>query len=192
MSEVAVRRLADRFGEKILHAYSQHGDEVVEIAREDLLEVARFCHDDEGLDLKLPATLTCVDYIDEKPRFELVYVLYSITKKHRLQLRVRVGEEDPEVPSLTPIYRGMDYWERYCWDMYGIRFSGRTKPLKRLWMWEEFDGHPLRKDFPLRGRTGQIPELDIQDIYRGPGPGPGSEPASRAARPRPSQLPIVK
>lgn len=192
MSEAAVRRLADRFGDKILHAFSQHGDDAVVVARENLLEIARFCHDDEELDLKHPTTLTCVDYIDEKPRFELVYVLYSITKKHRLQIRVRVPEEDPEVPSLTPIYRGMDYWERYCWDMYGIRFSGRTKPLKRLWMWEEFEGHPLRKDFPLRGRTGQIPELDIQDIYRGPGPGPGSEPASRAARPRPSQLPVVK
>jgi NADH-quinone oxidoreductase subunit C len=192
VSEAVVRRIADRFGEKILRAFSQHGDEAIVVAREDLVEIARFCHDDEEIDLEMPVTLTCVDYIGEKPRFELVYVLYSVKKKHRLQIRVRVPEEDPEAPSLTPIYRGLDYWERYVWDMYGIRFSGRLKPLKRLWMWEEFEGHPLRKDFPLRGRTGQIPELDIRDIYRGPGPGPTSRPASRAAEPRPSQLPIVK
>lgn len=192
MSEKAVRAVAERFPDAVIQAYSQHGDDVVVIRREDLLEVARFCHDDPSLDLKMPTTLTCVDYIDETPRFELVYVLYSIRHKHRLQLRVRVSEEDPVVPSVTPVYRGLDLWERYCWDMYGIRFTGRTKPLKRLWMWEEFEGHPLRKDFPLRGRMGQIPELDIQDIYRGPGPGPGSKPASRAPEPRPSQLPIVK
>lgn len=192
MSEKVVHRIAERFPEAVVRAFSQHGDEAVVIRREDLVEVARFCHDDPELDLKMPTTLTCVDFIDEKPRFELVYVLYSLTHKHRVQLRVRVPEEDPVAPSIAGIYRGLDLWERYCWDMYGVRFSGRDKPLKRLWLWEEFEGHPLRKDFPLRGRMGQIPEMDVQDIYRGPGPGPGSRPASRAPEPRPSQLPIVK
>jgi NADH-quinone oxidoreductase subunit C len=128
----------------------------------------------------------------ETPRFELVYVLYSVKKRHRLQLKVRVPEEDPSAPSLTDIYRGLDFWERYCWDMYGIRFHGRTKPLKRLWMYEEFEGHPLRKDYPLRGRQPLIPDRDFADIYRGPGPGPGSEPSKHGAVPRPSQLPILK
>lgn len=192
MSEKAVRHVAEKFPDAIVQAYSQHGDEVIVVDRENLVEVARFCHDDPEMDFKMPTTLTCVDYIDEKPRFELVYVLYSIKLKQRLQIRVRVSEDDPEVPSLTSIYRGLDLWERYCWDMYGIRFSERVKPLKRLWMWEEFEGHPLRKDYPLRGRVSLTPERDIQDIYRGPGPGPGSKPASRAPEPRPSQLPIIK
>ena len=174
-----------------MQGYSLHGDEILVIAREHLVEVARFCKEDPALDFKLPISVTAVDYIDEKPRFELVYTLYSINLKHHLRLKVRVTEEDPEVPTVIAIWRGMDFWERYCWDMYGIRFTGRES-MRRLWMYEEFEGHPLRKDYPLRGRQPLMPEADIQDIYRGPGPGPGSPPASRSNPPRPSQLPIVK
>lgn len=192
MSERALQLVAEKFPDAIVHGYSQHGDETLVVQREQLLDVLRFCHDDPALDLKLPASLTCVDYIDEKPRFELVYTLYSITRKHRLRLKVRVSEEDPSVPSALGIFRGLDYWERYCWDMYGIKFTGRDGETPRLWLYDEFEGHPLRKDYPLRGRQGLIPERDIRDIFRGPGPGPGSRPASRAAVARPSQLPVVK
>lgn len=192
MSEKALRRVAEQFPDSIVHGYSQHGDETLVVDRDKLLEILRFCHDDPQLDLKLPSSLTCVDYIDEKPRFELVYSLYSITHKHRLRIKVRVSEEDPTVPCAFGIYRGLDYWQRYCWDMYGIQFTDTHQPMKRLWLYEEFEGHPLRKDYPLRGRQGLIPERDIRDIYRGPGPGPGSVPASRAAVPSPSRLPVIK
>lgn len=191
MSEFALQRVAERFPHAVQQGYSQHGDETLVIAREHLVEVARFCHEDPELDLKLPLSVTCVDFLGETPRFELVYTLYSITKKHHLRLKVRLPEEDPVAPTLTSVYRGLDYWERYCWDMYGIKFSGRTET-KRLWLYEEFDGHPLRKDYPLRGRQPIVPERPLRDIYRGPGPGPGSPPASRTNPPRPSQLPIVK
>lgn len=191
MSEFALKRVAERFPDAVVEGYSYLGDETLVIKREAIAEVARFCKDDPELDFKMPLSLTCVDYIDEKPRFELVYTLYSITKKHHLRLKLRVSAEDPVVPTTIDVWRGMDWWERYCWDMYGIQFSGRGS-MKRLWMYEEFEGHPLRKDYPLRGRQPLIPEADIQDIYRGPGPGPGSPPASRSNPPRPSQLPIVK
>ncbi len=192
MSEQALQRVAEKFPEAIVHGYSQHGDETLVITREHLVDVLQYCHDDPELDLKMPSSLTCVDYIDETPRFELVYSLYSITKRHRLRIKVRVSAEDPSVPSVLHLYRGMDYWEKYCWDMYGIQFTDRSVPVERLWMYEEFEGHPLRKDYPLRGRQGLIPERNIRDIYRGPGPGPGSVPASRPAVPRPSQLPVIK
>lgn len=188
MSESALRRVADRFPDAVVQAYVQHGDEVVVIARDQLVEVARFCKDDPELDLKLPLSVTCVDFLGETPRFELVYTLYSITKKHHLRLKVRVPEEDPVAPSVTSVWRGMDFWERYCWDMYGVRFSGRDGPMRRLWLYEEFVGHPLRKDYPLRGRQPLTAELEVQDIYRGPGPGPGSVPSA----PRPTGLPVVK
>ena len=191
MSEFALQRVAERFPDAVVQGYELHGDDTLVIRREHLPEVARFCKNDPELDFKLPVSVTCVDYIDEKPRFELVYTLYSISKKHHLRLKVRVGEDDPTVPSTIDVWRGIDWWERYCWDMYGIKFTGRDS-LKRLWMYEEFEGHPLRKDYPLRGRQGLIPERDVRDIYRGPGPGPGSAPASRSNAPRPSQLPILK
>ena len=192
MSEFALQRVAERFPEAIVQGYSYLGDETLVVKREHLVEVARFCKEDPELELKLPLSVTAVDYIDEKPRFELVYTLYSITKKHRLRIKVRVSEEDCSAPSTIEVWRGMDFWERYCWDMYGIRFTGRG-PMKRLWMYEEFEGHPLRKDYPIRGRQPLIPEAQFeQPAPRGPGPGPGSPPASRSNSPRPSQLPVVK
>ena len=191
MSESALRKVAEKFPAAIEHGYTQHGDETLVIAPAHLVEVARFCHDDPELDLKLPLSVTCVDWIGQTPRFELVYTLYSITKKQHLRLKVRVPESDPVVPSVVSVWRGMDYWERYCWDMYGIRFSGRPA-MKRLWLYEEFVGHPLRKDYPLRGRQPLIPERDFSDITRGPGPGFGSEQADRSPIPRPGSLPVVK
>lgn len=193
MSEAVLKRVAERFPEAIVQGYSYLGDETLVVSREHLVEVARFCHDDPSVDLKLPLSVTCVDYLGQpRPRFELVYTLYSIAHRHRLRLKVQLDEADPVAPSVTSVWQGMDYWERYCWDMYGIRFTGRTTELKRLWMYEEFVGHPLRKDYPLRGRQPRIPQRDFKDIYRGPGPGPGSEPADHAPTSRPTSLPVLK
>jgi NADH-quinone oxidoreductase subunit C len=193
VSEAVLKRVAERFPDAIVQGYSYLGDETLVVRREHLLEVARFCHDDPSVDLKLPLSVTCVDYLGQpRPRFELVYTLYSIAQKHRLRLKVQLEEADPVAPSVTAVWQGLDYWERYCWDMYGIRFTGRTGELRRLWMYEEFVGHPLRKDYPLRGRQPRIPERDFKDIYRGPGPGPGSGPADHAPTPRPTALPVVK
>jgi NADH-quinone oxidoreductase subunit C len=72
-------------------------------------------------------------------------------------------------PSLTSVWRGADWFERYCFDMYGIRFTGHPD-LRRLFMYDEFVGHPLRKDYPLRGRQPLVPEREVDERFRGPGP----------------------
>jgi NADH-quinone oxidoreductase subunit C len=82
---------------------------------------------------------------------------------------VKVPESDLSVPSVTGVWRGADWFERYCWDMYGIRFPGHPDH-RRLFMYDEFVGHPLRKDYPLRGRQPLTPERDVPDLFRGPGP----------------------
>jgi NADH-quinone oxidoreductase subunit C len=189
VSESALRRVAERFPAAVEHGYTQHGDETLVIGRAFLVDVAKFCKEDPELDLKLPISVTCVDWIGEEQRFELVYTLYSISKKQHLRLKVRVPESDPTVPSVTSVWRGMDYWERYCWDMYGVKFTGRGH-VKRLWMYEEFVGHPLRKDYPLRGRQPLVAERDFADKVRGPGPGPSSDATTRS--PTFGGLPIVK
>ncbi len=113
--------------------------------------------------------ITAVDYLGQEPRFEVVYNLYATTTNERIRLRVKVPEQDCEIPTVTPVWRGADWFERYCLDMYGIRFAGHPDP-RRLFMYEEFVGHPLRKDYPLRGRQPLVPEREIKDIFRGPGP----------------------
>ena len=104
-----------------------------------------------------------------EPRFDLVYQMYSTKKNHRIRLRVGVPEGDPVVASVTPVWKGANWYERYCWDMYGIRFDGHPDP-RRLYMYEEFVGHPLRKDYSLRGRQPLMPERTVDEPFRGPGP----------------------
>jgi NADH-quinone oxidoreductase subunit C len=88
-------------------------------------------------------------------RFVVVYHFFSLTLKHRLRLEVAVDEDDPEVDSLTSLWHGADWLEREVWDMFGIRFRGHPN-LKRLLMYEEFVGHPLRKDYAVNKRQPLI------------------------------------
>ena len=91
----------------------------------------------------------------EPARFVVVYHLFSLPLKHRLRLQVPVEEADPEVDSLTPLWAGADWLEREVWDMFGIRFRGHPN-LKRILMYKEFVGHPLRKDYPVNRRQPLI------------------------------------
>jgi len=88
-------------------------------------------------------------------RFEVVVHLFSLRHKQRLRVKVPVEEADPEVDSLTPLWASADWFEREIWDMYGIRFRGHPS-LKRILMYEEFTGHPLRKDYPVNKRQPLI------------------------------------
>jgi NADH-quinone oxidoreductase subunit C len=109
-----------------------------------LPEVARFLRDDPELDCKYLVAITGVDYLDH---FELVYHLSSLARNHLLALKVRVlDHEQPEVPSVTPVWLGAHLQEREVYDLMGIRFAGHPN-LQRLLLWEGFPGHPLRKDF---------------------------------------------
>jgi len=88
-------------------------------------------------------------------RFAVVYHFYSVMHKHRLRLVVPVEDADPEVASLTSLWSGADWLEREVWDMFGIRFEGHPN-LKRILMYDEFEGHPLRKDYPVNKRQPLI------------------------------------
>ena len=88
-------------------------------------------------------------------RFEVVYHFYSLAENHRLRLKVPVSAEDPVVPSLTGLWKSADWFEREVWDMFGIRFTGHPN-LTRILMYEPFEGHPLRKDYPVNKRQPLI------------------------------------
>ncbi len=133
--------------------------------------MARALKQTPELDFKLFLSIDCVDRLQlpvSVPRFEVVYFVYSLKRNEHVRLKVRVGEENPEVPSLVPVYQGANWWERFVWDFYGIRFTSHPD-LRRVLMYEEFVGHPLRKDYGLRERQPLVPERPIKDIFRGPG-----------------------
>ncbi len=167
MSEAVITALVERFPDAVYDPYvGVGGDDCAFVRPARILDVCRSLKDDSGFDMA--PYITAVDYLGQTPRFEVVYNLYATKTNARIRLRVKVGEGE-DLPSVTPVWRGANWFERYCFDMYGIRFSGHPD-LRRLFMYEEFVGHPLRKDYPLRGRQPLVPEREVKDIFRGPGP----------------------
>jgi NADH-quinone oxidoreductase subunit C len=170
MAKVVIDALVARFRDAVAEPYEgPGGDDVVFVKRERIVEVCRFLKDDPEMAFNMAPYITAVDYLGQEPRFEVVYNLHSTTKNQRVRLRVRVPEEDAVVESVTSLWKGANWFERYCFDMYGIRFT-QHPDLRRLFMYDEFVGHPLRKDYPLRGRQPLTPERNVKDIFRGPGP----------------------
>lgn len=122
------------------------------VAKEDIEKVCRYLKDDEILRFDHLSDLCGVDYLGRKePRFEVVYNLYSTKTHERLRLKINVPEGE-SVPTVTSVWAGADWFERECWEMFGIDFAGHPD-LRRLLTIEEFEGYPLRKDFPLLGKT---------------------------------------
>jgi NADH-quinone oxidoreductase subunit C len=170
MSQAVAQALVAKFpGDVQAAPVGPGGDDVVFVKKERIAEVCRFLKEDPAMAFRLAPYVTAVDYLGDEARFEVVYNLASTSLNHHIRLRVKVPESDLVVPTVTGVWRGADWFERYCWDMYGIRFAGHPDH-RRLFMYDEFVGHPLRKDYPLRGRQPLTTERDVRDIVRGPGP----------------------
>ena len=155
MSQDILERLSERFPRDVLGIDRYRGDASATVRPESVLDVARFVKDDPALRFDMPLDVTAVDYIGQEPRFEVVYHLYSTTHHHRLRLKARVPEKAPAIPSVTPVWVGANWLERETYDMYGIRFDGHTD-LRRIYLYDEFEGHPLRKDYPKEKRQPLI------------------------------------
>jgi len=144
---------------EVLRAWSANAiEEVIEfrgettlvIPRKVLSQVAARCREDEKLLFNLLTDATCVDRFPLEPRFELQYHLVSIPKKNKLRLRVKLSGDDPVVDSLVPVWPGANWLEREIFDLMGIRFTGHPD-LRRILLPDDWEGHPLRKDFPVEG-----------------------------------------
>jgi NADH/F420H2 dehydrogenase subunit C len=136
--------LAQRLRQQLPDVVITWDDASVWLEPESLNDAAAFLKDDAELDFKFLNSISAVDYIEY---FELVYHLMSINHQHTAIVRSRVyGREEPSAASVTGIWKGADFQEREIWDLMGVRFSGHPN-LKRIMLWEGFDGHPLRKDF---------------------------------------------
>ena len=131
--------------------------------RKDALNVFSTLKDDPGLSFNMLIDVTAVDWMDRRePRFDVVYQLLSLKYSHRLMIKIQVGEEKPEVDSVVSLWRAANFLEREVFDMYGIIFNGHGD-LRRILMYDEFVGHPLRKDYPLRGKQPRI-ELRVPEL----------------------------
>ena len=149
-SEILRRALA-ALPDAIVDTHAQLGDATLLVRSERLIAVMRFLRDSPGLEFDMLSDVTCVDYLGETPRFEMVYHLYSVARNHRVRVKSRLPETDPRIDSCIPVWAGANWLEREVWDLYGIRFNGHPD-LRRLLLYEEFEGHPLRKDYPKEKR----------------------------------------
>ncbi len=150
--------------EKFSKRFPNHGENciidkghvVATIPLSEKKEVIKTLKEEPEFEFDLYMDLTVVDWMERKPRFDLVYHLYSV--KHNYRIRLKIGIEDGKAaPTLTDLYPIANWYEREMWDLYGIKFSGHPN-LKRILLYEEFKGHPLRKDYPYDKRQPLIPE----------------------------------
>jgi NADH-quinone oxidoreductase subunit C len=122
----------------------ESNDTTVWVEPESLLQVASFLKESSDLDFSFLTAISAVDYVDH---FELVYHLLSMRQNHSVVLKTRrYGRDKPVVDSLTPVWKGANLQEREIWDLMGVHFEGHPN-MKRILLWEDFPGHPLRKDF---------------------------------------------
>lgn len=145
------------------HLDGRESDQLwVRVPSDRLLDVLFFLRDDPRTRFEQLADLTCIDYLnfpDAEDRFGVIYSLLSHTHHHRLWIKVFVNDPDPQVPSVCSVYKGANWPEREVFDMFGIRFSDHPD-LRRILSPDDFEDHPLRKDYPLRGK-GEREAFDV-------------------------------
>ncbi|HEX7663886.1 MAG TPA: NADH-quinone oxidoreductase subunit C [Polyangiaceae bacterium] len=160
MSEAVLKKLQDKFADSILETHSQHGDDTAIVKADAWKAIGEYLRKDPSLDFDLCVDLCGVDYPKRVTgRMEVVLHLYSTTKRHRIRVKTRVGDEDmdgAEVDSLVHVWPGINWLEREVFDMSGVTFKGHPD-LRRILMYPEFEGHPLRKDYPATRTQPLVP-----------------------------------
>ncbi|MCU0587984.1 MAG: NADH-quinone oxidoreductase subunit C [Syntrophobacteraceae bacterium] len=152
---MTLKKLMERFPGSILETHSFRGDDTAVVKKEDILEICTFLRDDAGLLYMLMADLTAVDYLGREPRFEVVYHLFSPKFNRRVRIKAGVSESECTIDSVVSVWIGANWFEREAFDMYGITFTGHPE-LRRILLYEEFEGFPLRKDYPIKKRQPLI------------------------------------
>ena len=136
--------LADKLAEAVPNSVERTSGDCVWVEPSCITQAAQFLRDDPYLDFQFLNAISAVDFID---CFEVVYHLTSLRQQHKGVVKARLhGRESPSLPSVYDVWRGADLQEREIWDLMGIHFEGHPN-MKRIMLWEGFDGHPLRKDY---------------------------------------------
>ncbi len=148
-----VTRVKQTFPDAVLETVVFQDEITHRVDRADLLRVCDFLKNDTQMQMNYLVDVIGIDRIPAKPRFEVVYLLYSIPLRHRVRLKVKL-EEGESVPTITGIWPAADWPEREAYDMFGIVFDGHPN-LSRIYMGPDWEGFPLRKDYPLRGYKDQ-------------------------------------
>ncbi len=151
-----IEKFKEKFKGDILSSHENLGDETFVVDSSQLKQILTYAKESTETRFDLLLDICGVDYLGRNPRFEVVYHLYSIPLNHRIRIKVLLSEENCKVPTCVDLWKSADWFERETFDMLGILFEGHPN-LKRLLLFEGFEGHPLRKDYPINQRQ-KIPE----------------------------------
>jgi len=156
LKELITQKLKDNFS-KINFTFTEYRNELtISFNKENVVEVCKFLNDDEDLQFKLCEDVTAIDWARKNNRFTVVYHIFSLKNNFRLSLKADVDVSDCAIDTVSSIWKTANWEEREVYDMYGISFNNHPD-LRRMYMPEEFEYHPLRKDFPLMGIPGSLP-----------------------------------
>ena len=156
IKELVPQKLKEQFNE-IDFEVSEYLDELtIKLPKEHIVIVCEFLKKDSDLEFLLCQDITAIDWAKRKNRFTVVYHIYSFKNNFRLRLKADVDESDCAIDTVSSVWKGANWQERETYDMYGINFNNHPD-LRRMYMPEDFEYHPLRKDFPLMGIPESIP-----------------------------------
>lgn len=156
LKELIQQKLTSAFPNANLNFSEYKGEFCVKLDKSFIEPLCRLLKEDSDLQFNLCEDITAVDWATRKNRFTVVYHIFSLKNKFRLKLKADVDENDCSIDSVSSVWRAANWQERECYDMYGIIFNNHPD-LRRMYMPEEFEYHPLRKDFPLLGIPGSLP-----------------------------------
>jgi len=151
MTEInlTVKKLKEKFLDSILEVTTFRGEVTVTVSKGEIFEICKFLHSDPDLQYNFLTDLCGLDFFPETPRFGIAYLLYSLKNNQRLRLKIRF-EEMESIPSVESIWKVANWYEREAYDLFGIRFENHPD-LRRILLWDGYEGHPLRKDYPTEG-----------------------------------------
>jgi NADH-quinone oxidoreductase subunit C len=144
----AADKLKDKFGDKVLETIEFRGETTVVVKKEDIVAVCTFLKEELGFNFL--TDLCGVDYMGQDPRFMVVYHLYNIGTHTRLRIKAPVEESDTRIDTVSGVWTTANWMERETWDLMGITFNNHPDP-RRILMPDDWEGHPLRKDYPVQG-----------------------------------------
>ncbi|HYA13113.1 MAG TPA: NADH-quinone oxidoreductase subunit C [Syntrophales bacterium] len=147
--------IKERYPADVREVKEFRGQFSVSVRKEIIKELMRYLHDTPELYFNFLEDLCGVDYLGKKePRFEVVYHLFSLRHRHMIRIKAAVPEEDASIDSVVDVWAGANWHERECFDLFGITFKGHPD-LRRILLPEDWEGHPLRKDYPLQAEQGE-------------------------------------
>ena len=156
MNEEKVNLLKSRLNNFKIEYTDVNGTPALYINKEDVLEVCKILKEDSSLKFNSCVDAVSVDRFEKKNRYEMIYNLVSIDNSERLFIKIRLDSKNPEMESLIPVWKSANWYEREAYDLMGINFLNHPD-LRRMYMPENYEYHPLRKDFPLMGIPDSIP-----------------------------------